>query len=87
MQESQEVYEKTKKLLKQLNRFLIHVVLYFISNAALTFYIFQNIDERWWLFFFIFAWAIGMIYHALLIYGIDIIKKNDKKLSKVWGWV
>ena len=87
MIDNREMHEKTKKLFKQLNQFLIHVVAYFICNAILTYFIFQNVTQRWGMFFIIFAWALVMIYHALRVYGVDVIKDDDKKLSKIWGWV
>lgn len=87
MPDNQELYKKTKKLLRQLNHFLVHVVIYFISNVFIAYIIFQNISEHWWLFFFIFSWAIGIIYHALRVYGVDVLNNNDDKLSKMWSWI
>jgi len=87
MMDNSEMHEKTKKLFKQLNQFLFHVIAYFIFNALLTFYIFQNITERWGMFFIMFVWAILMIYHALRVYGVGSINGDDRKLSKLWSWV
>ena len=87
MDEKQELYEKTKQLLRDLNYFLAHIVIYFVCNAALTFVIFKNITERWWMFFFVFLWALGVIYHALKVYGIDLLGDRRNKLSKMWSWV
>ena len=87
MLDNQEIYEKTKKLLRELNHFLIHVVVYFICNAVITFAIFQNVSSRWGMFFIIFAWAFALIYHAIRIFGMDSTNSDEQHLSKMWSWV
>ena len=87
MTDRNNLHEKTKKLLRDLNYFLAHVIVYFVCNAIGTFLIFKNMQERWWLFIFIIAWAFGLIYHALRVYGIDVINWKDRNLGKMWSWI
>lgn len=87
MEDDNELYEKTKALLQALNHFLIHIVIYFVCNAIITIFIFQDLSARWEMFIIIVFWAIVLIYHALRVYGVNPINGNNKKLSKMWGWI
>ncbi len=82
-----ELYDKTRKLLRQLNHFIIHVVLYFFINMALVLTAFGDIQGRWWIFFIVLMWATGLIYHGFRVYGIDLFNTKDKKSNLFWSWV
>lgn len=84
---SNDLYEKTKRLLNQLNHFIFHVVLYFCVNIALILAAFVDLQHRWWIFFIIGSWALGLIYHGLLVYGVDPLKSKNKKANLLWSWL
>jgi hypothetical protein len=82
---NEELHRKTKDLYQKLNRFMIHVIVYFLVNFAIIAYVFQNTAERWGLFFIAIVWAILLIYHALLVSGIDILKRKKRLKSIILG--
>jgi len=81
---STELYERTRRLLRQLNHFIIHVVLYFFLNMALILMAFYDIHNRWWIFFIVTIWAIGLVYHGFRVYGIDWFNPKNKKARLLW---
>ena len=84
---SEDFHEKTKKLLNDLNHFLIHVVIYFIVNISLVLFAFGNLSGRWWVFLIILTWAMGLLYHCIKVYGIDLLKTKNKKLNLLWSFL
>ena len=82
---NKELHEKTKLLLQRLNHFMIHVVIYFLVNFGIIVIVFHNLSERWGLFFIAIVWAILLIYHALIVYGVDILKRKNRLKSFIWG--
>lgn len=85
--DNKELYEKTRRLLHQLDHFIVHVIVYFVVNVVLVLTAFVDIQSRWWILFFVTLWAFLLIYHGLYIYGIDIFKRKNKKLNQFWSWV
>lgn len=82
-----DLYEKTRQLLTQLNHFIIHVVIYFFVNLALVLAAFSDLGTRWWIFFFVISWAIGLIYHGFRVYGVDLLSKKNKKANLLFSWL
>lgn len=82
-----ELYDKTRKLLRQLNHFILHVILYFFINMGLVLMAFGDIQGRWWIFFIIMVWAIALIYHGFRVYGVDILNSKNKKVNLLWSWL
>lgn len=79
-----ELYRKTKQLLRQLNYFIAHVVVYFIINIAIILMTFEDIQSRWGVLFFVVLWALALIYHGLRIYGVSFFTRKNKK--HMWSW-
>ena len=82
---NEDLHRKTKELYQKLNRFMVHVIVYFLVNFAIIAYVFQNTSERWGLFFIAIVWAILLIYHALLVSDIDFLKRKKRLKSFIWG--
>ena len=82
-----ELHENTRKLLRQLNYFIVHVVLYFFVNMGLVLAAFDNIDGRWWIFFIVIGWALALIFHGLKVYGVNILNPKDKRANLIWSWL
>ena len=79
-----EIYDKTKKLIRELNLFIVHIFVYFLSNVTLALYVFRDVSSRWIWLFIIVCWALLVIYHGLRVYGIDPVKsKKEPKLLSV----
>lgn len=81
---NEELYKKTKKLLNELNYFIIHILVYLVTNTVLIAVAFNDLSERWWLFIIVISWAIGIVYHALRVYGVDFM---NRKVGKMMSWV
>ncbi len=81
----QDLHKKTKELYQKLNHFMIHVIVYFLVNFAIIAFVFQNLHERWGLFFIAIVWAILLIYHALMVSGIDFLKRKKRLKSFILG--
>ncbi len=84
-----EVYEKTRQLIKALNFFMIHILIYLSANIALALYTFGDIRSRWGWLFLIVCWALALIYHGLRVYGIDPFSKdrNPQFLSAMFKMI
>jgi glucan phosphoethanolaminetransferase (alkaline phosphatase superfamily) len=82
---NEELHKKTKELYQKLNHFMIHVIIYFVVNFGIIYFVFQDISERWGLFFIAIVWAILVIYHALMVSGIDFLKRHKRIKSFIWG--
>ena len=81
-----DVYKKTKLLLRQLNYFIAHVVAFMVCNAFLVSTAFSQPKNRWLIVGFVVLWAVGLIYHGLRIYGIDLLNLKNKKTKLLWSW-
>jgi hypothetical protein len=79
-----ELQNNTKKLLKDLNYFIVHIFIYLVTNTVLIAVAFNRLEERWWLFIVVIGWAFGIMYHALKVYGVELMKK---KANKMMSWV
>ena len=79
--------KKTQLFLKQLNYFIIHVLVFMLSNTFLMSVFFNENSNRWWFLFFVITWAVILIYHGLRIYGIDPLNRKNKKTKLLWSWV
>ena len=73
-----ELLLQTKKLLRAMDQFLLHVAIYTLVNLALIVFVFFNISERWGLLSIVVLWAFGLIYHGIRVYGRDPIDPNQR---------
>ncbi|MEL7003897.1 MAG: 2TM domain-containing protein [Bacteroidota bacterium] len=82
-----DIYKKTRVLLKQLNYFILHVIIYFLGNVGLVIMAFSDIGEKWWIFLFLAIWAVGIIYHAFRVYGVDFLSRKNKKVNAFFNYI
>ncbi|WP_040495135.1 2TM domain-containing protein [Fulvivirga imtechensis] len=64
-------HSTARESLRQLNYFIGHVVAYFMINLALLFFIFTNMESRWWVISPAILWALVLLYHAIKFCGIS----------------
>lgn len=83
----EDIHSKTKKLIDDLNYFMFHVIVYFIVNLSLMVFIFSNLDQRWWMFMPGIAWAFGLVYHSLRVYGYDPFNPKKKGLKLLFSYL
>ena len=62
--QDQETYRATKKLLRDLKLFMIHVLVYLPANIVL---IILAIDNKYF-FFPVVLWSIALVYHGFMFY-------------------
>ena len=84
---TEDLHKKTKKLIADLNYFLAHIILFFIANIAGVFYAFSDIQKYWWIFLLTAFWAIGLIYHSIRVYGVDLLKSKYRKVKLLFQWL
>ena len=82
-----DLYNKTMTLLKQLNYFIAHVLIFMSMNAFLIHTAFRDVSSRWWILTFVIIWALVLIYHGMRVYGVDPLNTKNKKTNLFWGWV
>ncbi|MEM6525706.1 MAG: 2TM domain-containing protein [Bacteroidota bacterium] len=82
-----DLYNKTKTLLKQLNYFIGHVLIFMVANAFLVHIAFSEVSKRWWILTLVMIWAISLIYHGMRVYGIDPLNPKNKKAKFFFGWL
>lgn len=83
----EDLYNKTKMLLKQLNYFIAHVLVFMSANAFLIHTAFNDVSSRWWILTFVIIWAVVLIYHCIRVYGADPLNPKNKKTNLLWGWL
>jgi hypothetical protein len=76
-----EFLNKSRKLLRELNWYLLHIGVYLILNMSLVVYIYTNAAKRWPLLFIVVSWALLLIYHGLKINNVHLFKRDRKKVS------
>ena len=84
---SEDLHKNTERLLKSLNYFILHIIAYFICNIAMISYAFGDLGNRWWVFLLAITWAIALIYHSVLVYGVDLLKPKNKKLKLLMSYL
>lgn len=83
----EDIHKKTQDLLKKLDYFIIHVLLFMLFNAILVHVAFSHGQNRWWVLLFVGLWAVALIYHGLKVYGVDLLDHRNKKINHLWSWV
>ncbi|TRX58468.1 2TM domain-containing protein [Fulvivirga sp. M361] len=83
-----DLYKKTKVLLKQLNYFIIHVLVFMLFNALLVSAFFnRSTNSRWWVLSFVVFWAVALIYHGMRLNGVDPFNRKNKRTKLLWSLV
>ncbi len=62
---NKKLTEETRRFLKKLDRFLIHLSIYLVVNMALAIYTFTDFTTNWWILFPMICWALLLLYHAM----------------------
>ncbi len=62
----------------ELNSFIVHGILYILINVSLFIYFYSNSQDLSLLFWIIIGWGVGLVAHALAVFGVM------KFLNKEW---
>jgi uncharacterized integral membrane protein len=86
--EEQIKYENAIKRIKKIKGFYIHLLVYIVINIMIIVVNIQNLEtgENYFQFknfFTAFFWGIGIISHALSVFGPDLFLGNDWEEKKI----
>lgn len=76
---NKEKYNRAKKQVDELKGFYIHATIYVVINTFILVNIFLNTDNFWqWPHFItLFAWGIGLAFHASKVFGFNPFLGKD----------
>jgi hypothetical protein len=86
--EEQIKYEKALKRVKKIKGFYTHLLVYVVINLIFVIVNIQNLDKgesyfQFKNFFTAFFWGIGVLAHALSVFGPDLFLGNDWEENKI----
>lgn len=67
--DQQESYERAKKRVEDIKGFYIHLLTYVVVNAFLLILNYLTSPGQYWVKWPIFGWGIGIVMHALSVFG------------------
>ena len=62
-------YEDARRHVRELRGFYSHLTVYLVVNAALLTLNFLTSPGRWWAFYPMFGWGIGLLAHGFSVYA------------------
>ena len=74
---NKEAYDNTRKLLKDLKYFMIHVLTYIPANILIVLYTLNDVSSNWWIFFPLMFWAVLLVWHSANLYS----ESNENQLK------
>ncbi|MCP2727637.1 2TM domain-containing protein [Limnofasciculus baicalensis] len=80
--ESDEKYRRAKRRVAAIKGFYIHLIAY-IAVITLLFFIDFLTPGGWWFYWALLGWGIGIIAHALTIFGITGLFGSDWEEKKI----
>lgn len=86
--EEQIKYEKAIKRVKKIKGFYTHLLVYIVINIMIIVVNIQNLETgesyfQFKNFFTAFFWGIGIVSHALSVFGPDLFLGNDWEEKKI----
>lgn len=86
--EEQIKYENAIKRIKKIKGFYIHLLVYIVINIMIIAVNIQNLETgesyfQFKNFFTAFFWGIGIVSHALSVFGPDLFLGNDWEEKKI----
>lgn len=88
----EELYLQARKKVEKIKGFYVHFAVYIVINIFLLAIIAVNLDkgENFWKFGHFstaFFWGIGIVFHALGVFGADIIFGKDWEDRKIEEYI
>ncbi len=88
----EELYLQARKKVEKIKGFYVHFAVYIVINIFLLTIIAVNLDkgESFWKFGHfatVFFWGIGVVFHALGVFGPDIIFGKDWENRKIEEYI
>lgn len=80
--ESDEKYRRAKRRVAAIKGFYIHLIVY-IAVITLLFFIDFLTPGGWWFYWALLGWGIGILAHALSVFGITSLLGSDWEEKKI----
>ena len=82
--DEQSRYQEAKKRVEEIRGFYFHLITYFIVNAVLIIINLRLSPEHLWFIWSIIGWGVGLIFHALSVFG-GLLGKSweERKIKEI----
>jgi hypothetical protein len=81
--EEEESYKRAKKRVDELREFYEHLIAYLVVNIMLIIINLVTSPDTLWFYWVTVFWGIGVICHAISVYGKLGKNWEDKKIKKI----
>jgi hypothetical protein len=81
--DEQARYERARKRVEEIKGFYTHLLIYVLVNAGLL--LINLVTDRgdWWFFYPLFGWGIGIVAHAVSVFGIWGFAWEERKIKAI----
>ena len=82
-------YKRAKKRVDELKGFYIHMSIYVVINTFILVNIYLQTDNFWqWPHFItLFAWGLGLAFHAIKVFGINPLLGKDWEERQIQKYI
>lgn len=86
---NEEKYKRAKKKIEDLKGFYIHASIYTVVNTFILFNIYRHTDDFWhWPnFITLFAWGIGLFFHASKVFDFNPFFSKDWEERQIQKYI
>jgi len=81
--DEEESYKKARKRVDELKGFYEHLIVYVAVNLMLVFINLVTSPNQLWFYWVTVFWGIGLIWHAISVYGKRGKKWEEKKIKEI----
>jgi hypothetical protein len=78
-----ERYERARKRVEELKGFYIHVIIYVLVNLGIFLVNILGSSEQLWFFWSLIGWGIGLVAHAIGVFGVSWVFGRDWEERKI----
>ncbi len=82
----EKLYQKARQRVEEIKGFYMHLIMYIAVNAGLFLINRHSSPGHWWFYYPLFGWGIGLIAHAVSVFGIPGIlgeEWEERKIEKL----
>ncbi len=81
--DEEESYKRAKKRVGELRGFYEHLIAYVVVNIMLVIINLVSSPDTLWFYWVTIFWGIGVIWHAISVYGKLGTKWEEKKIKEI----
>ena len=79
----EDKYIRAKKKVEKIKGFYVHLLVYCLVNPFLFFINYMTSPGYWWFLWATLGWGIGLCFHALGLFGTNLILGKDWEERKI----